>query len=329
MNTLIVSNAATPRARRQVPALREALPEGPELEHRITETASELDALIGHGCWRPDALLVINGGDGSVQHALTLLARHCPEASWPTIACLPGGSTNMTAYDLNGVRRYRDCLHALTGVVRRDARLPVVPRPVVRVSAAGAPPATATCGLFFGVGTIVQGVEYFHSRVKGMLQAGGRHELAAGAALARALWGIARGQPPFDQPLSVRVDAPELGLRPGRCPAATPPLSLRLLFATTLDRLFLGMRPYWGSGTGAMKTTLVEADARRFLRRIPRLLRGRPDPDMNAESGFRSTRLDAMSLAFEGSYTLDGELFASPGDRMTVSASSPVRFLSL
>lgn len=327
MRTLVVSNAGTPRARRWIPAVRDALPEGDALHHHVTETVADLDALIGHDRWAGDELLVVNGGDGSVQHALTLLARHCAEARWPAIACLPGGSTNMTAYDLNRVRRYRDCLSALATLLRTGACLPLVPRPVVRVNAAGES-TTPTCGLFFGIGTIVQGVEYFHTRMKARLQGGGRHEAAAGVALVRALWGIARRQPPFDTPLAARVDAPELGLRQGAT-EETEPVSLRLLFATTLDRLFLGMRPYWGSGPGALKTTLVEADAERFLGRIPRLLRGRPDAGMTIANGYRSSRLNRLTLRFQGSYTLDGELFASPDDRMVVSATRPVRFLSL
>ncbi|MEQ8858157.1 MAG: diacylglycerol kinase family protein [Pseudomonadales bacterium] len=323
MTVVVVSNAGTPRARRQVPALRDALPESPGLQHRVTEHAADLDALVGHDRWNADDLLVINGGDGSVQHALTLLIRHCPGARWPVVACLPGGSTNMTALDLNATRRYRDAVENLAGLVRRRGPLPVAPRPVVRVNGHGARDTAANGGLFFGIGTIVQGVEYFHDQVKGCLQGAGRHELAAGAALLRALWGIARRQPPFDEPVAAAIDAPSLGLNP------TATLSLRLLFATTLDRLFLGMRPYWGDAAGAMKTTLVEGRAQHFIRRVPRLLRGRPDAGMDPANGYHSSRLDSLTLSFHGSYTLDGELFSGADDRMTVSATTPVRFLPL
>lgn len=317
MTIVALSNAATPRARRAVPELRDALPESPSVRHHVSDTAEAADAVIAGTDWRPGDVLVINGGDGSVQRALTLLLHTRDAAALPRIACLPGGSTNMTAFDLNEHRRYRDCLVSLRRLAANPEALPEAPRPVVRVESPGLAP--APCGLFFGAGTIVQGVEYFQTRLRGD---GGRHELTAGAALARTLWGVARSEPPFDAPLAATVSAPPLW------PQETP-LSLRLLLATTLDRLFLGIRAYWGDGPGRLRTTAVEARAPGFLRRMPRLLRGAPDPDMVPAAGYHSGRVDALCLTFDGSFTLDGELFAGSGDRMRVGATDPVRFLPL
>jgi len=315
MKTLVVSNAATPRARRAVPALRDALPESACVRHLVSDQAGAADALLGGEPWQAEDLLVINGGDGSVQHALTVLLARGPGAPLPRIACLPGGSTNMTAYDLNRHRRMADCLATLRRLAATPTAVPPQARPVVRVTAG----ATARCGLFFGAGTIVQGVEYFQARLRG---AGGRNELAAGAALARTVWGIARGEPPFAAPLTATVCGAPLW------PEATA-LSLRLAFATTLDRLFLGIRPYWGDGDGALKVTAVERRAPGFVGRLPRLLRGRPDDAMTRANGYHSGRLGELSLTFRGSYTLDGELFPAAGDRMRVSATEPVRFVLL
>jgi len=315
MKTVILSNAATPRARRAVPALRDALPESAGVDHLVSDDAAAADALLAGERWQADDLLVINGGDGSVQRALSVLLASGSAASLPRIACLPGGSTNMTAYDLNRHRRMAECLTTLRRLAATPAAVPPQARPVVRVQAG----ATAHCGLFFGAGTIVQGVEYFQERLRGD---GGRHELAAGAALARTVWGIARSEPPFAAPLTATVCAAPLW------PEATA-LSLRLAFATTLDRLFLGIRPYWGDGDGALKVTAVERRAPGFVRRLPRLLRGRPDSAMTRSNGYHSGRSSALDLGFRGSYTLDGELFPAAGDRMRVSATEPVRFVPL
>jgi hypothetical protein len=133
---------------------------------------------------------------------------------------------------------------------------------------------------------------------------------------------VARGEPPFDTPLTATVSAPPLWPRDTQ-------MSLRLLLATTLDRLFLGIRAYWGDGPGALKTTAVEARAPGFVRRMPRLLRGAPDPDMTPAAGYHSGRVTAVCLTFHGSFTLDGELFPCSGDRMRVGATDPVRFVPL
>ncbi len=318
MNVLVLSNPGAARARRRLPALREALPDRADLRHQVVDRPAQLGTLLGHDRWQPDDLLVINGGDGSVQRALTALLAGCPAERLPRVACLPGGTTNMTAFDLNRHRGFADCLQTLRAVTAGSAAADPIARPVVQVRPSAGE--TLRCGLFFGMGTIVQGIEYFHARVR---PAGGRHELGAGVALARALLGIVRRQPPFSDPLPVTVDAP--ALLTGGCRR----VNVRLLLATTLDRLFLGIRPYWGSGPGALKATLVESESRRFLASMPQLLRGRPGAHMSPEHGYYSERLDTLTLQFHGSYTLDGELFPSAGDTMAVFASQPVRFVSL
>lgn len=327
MTVLVVSNAGAARARRRVDALRQALPE-PAASHRITEHPQALLALVGHDRWRRDDLLVINGGDGSVQHALTALLGRCPPARWPAVACLPGGTTNMTAYDLNAHRDFGRCLGTLKRACAPGDPVPPAPRRVVRVSGvketAPGGEAPDQYGLFFGVGTIVQGIEYFHARIRRR----GGHELGAGAALVRTLWGIARHQEPFSEPLRVRMTPPAL-TGPDGGEGAAAELSVRLLLATTLDRLFLGIRPYWGSGTGALKATMVERRARGFLSRMPRLLRGRPDETMTPALGYHSGRVDRLSLTFHGPCTLDGELFGNTDDPIDVCATEPVRFLRL
>lgn len=316
MTVLLVTNARAAGARRRLSQLEAALPMSAQVCHRVTHNPADLDTLVGHGRWRPDDLLVINGGDGALQHGLSVLLARCPAERLPRIACLPGGTTNMSAFDLNDHRSYRNCLTTLRRILAHGTVEPA-PRPVVRVEGSDGTP---RCGLFFGMGTIVQGIEYFHQRVR---PSGGGHELGAGVALLRALWGIARRQPPFADPLAVTVDAPDL------LPAAgSAPNPLRLLLVSTLERLFLGIRPYWGQ-PGPLRATVVEARAPRLLRHMPRLLRGRPNGAMTPANGYHSGGVGSLSLGFQGSYTLDGELFRHAGDRMRVSATVPVRFLPL
>jgi diacylglycerol kinase (ATP) len=308
LNVLVLSNFAAARAGRHLDALRAALPESDRVRHHLTRRGAELDALVAHDRWRPGDLLVINGGDGSVQHTLTRLLAHCPPERLPRVACLPGGTTNMTAYDINRQRRFRSCLDTLAGSLDGGD---TVARRLVQVNGQDSG-AGAVCGFFFGLGTIVQGIEYFHARVR---PRGGGHELGTGVAVLRTAWGMARKQPPFAEPMAVAVDG--------------APWSVRLLLATTLDRLLLGARPFWGNGTGMLKATAVEARAPGFLRRLPRLLRGRADAGMTPEQGWHSSRTDALELAFDGPFTLDGELFRNRGATMRVSTTAEIRFIPL
>jgi hypothetical protein len=50
---------------------------------------------------------------------------------------------------------------------------------------------------------------------------------------------------------------------------------------------------------------------------------------MTPQLGYHSGRTEGLTLTFDGSYTLDGELFGNAGDTIDISATEPVRFLPL
>ncbi len=326
MTVLVVSNPRTARARRRLADLR-GIVSGPEdLQHHVTDDVSEATAVMAGRDWQPDDLLVINGGDGTAQHLLTVLLRRCTPQRAPAIAVLPGGTTNMTAFDINSHRRYADCLRQLQSALTKPDPEGMCRRPLVRVSL----PSGDQYGFFFGIGTIVQGIEFFHKRIR---PGGGRHELGAGLALLRTLWGIARHQPPFAEPLSLQMASRNLAqaaaMTQGMVANHWEEVAIRLCLVTALDRLFLGMRPYWSCAGQPLHATLVEADAQRFIRSMPRLLTGRPGPAMTPACGFHSTGLRSLRLRFHGPMTLDGELFSNDGDIIGIDATEPLRFLPL
>ena len=142
---------------------------------------------------------------------------------------------------------------------------------------------------------------------------------ASGVALVRTVVGIARRQAPFSGGVTVQLE----GANPsGRFDAS-------ILLATTLDQLFLGIRPFWGSGAGEVRGLLVEEPARRLLRNLPALLRGRPNRHMTAATGYHSFRTDTLGVAAAGRFMLDGELYDFEDGPLVLEPSAPLRFLRL
>ena len=84
----------------------------------------------------------------------------------------------------------------------------------------------------------------------------------------RTLWGILRKQPPFSEALNVKLShvSDQNGPLPAPCRIADTEdfVPLRLCLISTLEKLFLQMKPYWGMTDAALHTTLVEARAPRF-----------------------------------------------------------------
>jgi len=282
------------------------------VEHRLCGPVDDLPALLKDMLATRPAVLAVNGGDGTLQAVLTvLLGGEFDEL--PVLCALPGGSTNMSAGDLGAGGSLRAAIASLLAL--RDQPLqswPVLTRPVLEVrSSEGA----FHAGLFFGVGTIVRGAEFWQSELRASGRTG---ELAAGLALARGAWGMLKRQPPFADPTRLRLalDA--------RAPVDT---EVALLLVTVMRRLFLGLTPFWGAGDAPLACTWIDDRPRRLLRRLPALLRGRAE-QMHADEGYHSQRAELIQLSLEDVWLLDGELH--PGGRtLAFRPSRPLTFVDL
>ena len=86
----------------QLPRIRAFCADHPDVFHYEVEQAEQIgDAMRVIARVKPK-LLVINGGDGTVQAALTELHNgdHFGEGELPPVAVLPSGKTNLIAMDL-------------------------------------------------------------------------------------------------------------------------------------------------------------------------------------------------------------------------------------
>jgi hypothetical protein len=100
-----------------------------------------------------------------------------------------------------------------------------------------------------------------------------------------------------------------------------------MFIATTLNRLVLGLWPFWGEGEG-VRFLDVDARPRRLASALPAVLRGRPRPWM-AEAGYRSGVAPGLDLTLHHPFVIDGELFeAGPGGRVRLSAGQTLDFVT-
>jgi hypothetical protein len=193
-----------------------------------------------------------------------------------------------------------------------DAGLSVRERCLVRVErASGAP----LFGMFFGAGAICEGIRAFHSRDN---PKGWRGQMMPALTMLRLLLAIlcrdSERLPPFanrtgldDRPMERRQD----------------------LFAlvSTLDRLFLGMRPYWGQGPGALRYTAVSREPKRLLRVVAALFCKRISRHARPANGFFSDNAQKVTLDLQGEFTLDGELYPVGEGPLVLTPAGPVPFL--
>ena len=276
-------------------AIRSLIDEYPRVVHCDVQTPEDvLEALVDFSRRDVD-LVAVNGGDGTVQAVLTNLFHHQPFSSLPMLAVLQSGTTSMTARDVGfSGSRVKSLKKLFKWAAAGDGTPRVIQRPVLQVQAPGHP---TRYGMFFGTAAIYQGIQYFHRKVNSK---GLKGEIGPGLTILRFLWAAIRQQSDFIPvvPMSITLDN-------------HPPRQLDafVLLVSTLERLFLGLHPYWGDETGPLHYTALRARPRYFLRALPSVLRGRKGAYGTPENGFYSYNAHAIKLNLGSGFTLDGQLY--------------------
>ena len=243
-------------------------------------------------------LLVLSGGDGTVQATLTELTLKHPFETLPRIAIMARGMTNMTAADVGlsgkGVKGFERLLKAV-----ENGSLPskLVHRHLLKLE--NIKDHSPRVGMFFGCAAITRAIETCRSQVHPLKA---EAEVASGITLAKLLWqwvttghddnGVLRGDK-----ISIVIDGKELGEK-----------DYLLILATTLDRLVLKSRPFWNDIGGDFRLTSISYPPKRLIRNAWRVLYGggerRLDPAHYSSCGAKQ-----VALKMECPFTLDGELF--------------------
>jgi len=299
-------------------AANRVLADYPHVYRQEAQTPAEVAAGLAEFARRELDIVVINAGDGTVQAALTALLQ-APTEWQPLMALLRGGTANMTAGDVglpgSSARALRRLLH-WAATFEGEAR--IVRRPILRIQTA--PDHPPLFGMFFGAGAIIQGIELCHRQ---FYSRGMNDKLATALATVWLLLAVARRDSRILRPVPFRI-----GL--DRSPLA-PPEDYLVILASTLERLFHGLHPYWGAENGPLHYTAVRAHPAHVLRTAPSLLWGRPNRFGTVANGYISHNTDEIRLGMDGLFTLDGELHRadSGAGPVIIGQGGPVSFLQL
>ena len=109
---------------------------------------------------------------------------------------------------------------------------------------------------------------------------------------------------------------------------ALPPARYLLILLSTLHSLSPGVTPFWGTGGGALRLTLVRDPPRHFARAIWSALRGRPGALTTSDNGYISLNTDALEIRMNGGFVLDGEILELREDQpLRITAGPALTFL--
>jgi hypothetical protein len=313
----LLSNPRSTGNRSMLPRVREFVAAHPNIFHFEVQDVTEVPEALETIARVKPAVLVINGGDGTVQAALTELYHGGHFAgSPPPVAVLPNGKTNLIALDLGAQGDPLKALEQILRLVEADVRPHVVARQLIALS--DGRNTRPVLGMFLGGAGLAEGILFCRHKIYPLGLPNWLSHLITAVALLTSLVIGARFSPLRMSP--VRVSVQREGELSGR---------FFLLMVTTLERLLLNMRSHGADRSGSLKLMAIEQQRGTVLRTAVNAILGRLDK--SRFEGFHLKRGDEIRIEGDRpSVILDGEIFqAATGRAIVLTPTAPVPFLSL
>ena len=297
----VIINPRSGRGRGKGLALAQALSvtekDAPHLQ--VLNTFAELEPALQRFASSGVTDLFISSGDGTVQAIQTWLAESKAFKTLPRLCLLPHGTTNMTAADL-GFRRNNIAEQV------RFIRDPQVNQTRARhtlriVNPKGSGPLHA---MFFGTGAASEATRYCQTAFNDKGVGGNMATFATLATvISKSLFRAPNANDPhrFDKPYNISLHTDAAPVCNG---------NQLLMLATTLEKLILGAKPFWGGNNAAIRTTVFPYPIPSIPRWIIPALYG--SEQRNGPPGAISRACHTCAVTSTTSFVIDGEFHEFP-----------------
>lgn len=265
------------------------------------QTRGQIVEVLADFAERGIEYLVINGGDGTVRDVLTC-GQAVFGANWPVLAILPKGKTNALNVDL-GAPSDATLVQAIEAFEsgRRVVRRPLQ---ITRLDGRDEHGSDPLVGFILGAGAFTHAI----GAGQGAHKLGFFDSLGVGVTTG---WGViqsvfGRDSNPWRRgvPMTIR-------LLPGGEPAPHSghgdPARREILFASTLHRMPMGLKPF-GPQRGGLKLAVMDLPRRWLMAALPLVVAGW-QPKWLGRAGLHQIDAEAFELEVGGQFILDGEAF--------------------
>lgn len=316
----LISNPRSTGNKAILPAVRDFCARHPEVFHYEVEEVDQIaEALRTISRVKPK-VLVINGGDGTVQATLTELYHgdHF-EGAPPPVAVLPNGKTNLIALDLGAGQKPLPALERIVEMARDGLEEHLVVRQMIALSRGD--DARPVLGMFLGGAGLAEFILYCRHKIYPLGLPNGLSHFLAGVAGFISLF--------FKRSFSF-LPTRSLPMRVSLIRGGKVQGSYAVFIVTTLDKLLLNSsmdRP--GIGGPRLKLLAVDQSVGVIVKAIWSAIWGRLGQDRL--EGVHIGNNDEIRIDGDhGNFILDGELFETRQDSPIILRSTPpVSFLKL
>ncbi len=313
----LITNPLSQRNKKNRGKLGEIAKTHSDVVHEHLEDISAMAEILDDFSAREVGVIALDGGDGTVQAALTELLNGSAYEMSPLLCTLPSGMTNLIAGDVGGKGPPEAGFSRLIDRAHNGALDQwIVERHVIRMQYKD--DMTPIYGMFFGAGAVTRAIELCRRTVHRMRLEGSSAVglTMVGLLLRRWIKGSHEDEVFRGDDMVFEFDGSEkiTGHR-------------LLVLTSTLKHLVLGTRPFWGEGEGSLQVTSITYPPARFWRSLIPLLYGNKNRNLDPEI-YLSRKTDRLAITMNCLFTLDGELFEpTPGTPVCLETAGPVRFI--
>ena len=288
----------------------QAIQKFPSIRHVISSHKNEIISALNSAKHNNTKIIIINGGDGTLQIVLTFLKQEENMNFQPELVLLKAGTTSMGFGDVGYKGNIGTVLAAIDSYAFGEkVKISRQSRQVLRMTLPQE--GKSVCGMFFGAGAIYSGILYCRQNLH---TKGVRGELGPTMAMFRFLidWLTVKK---LTASASASIHANKHQPFSG---------DFNIITATSLERLLVGIYPFWGQNktTDTFALSLIKHGAPKPIKAALRILRGCSPTVEEQANYYRSYYVSKVSLEIDNGFTLDGELFGEQGKSMQVILES-------
>ncbi|MBX7146452.1 MAG: hypothetical protein K1X44_03975 [Alphaproteobacteria bacterium] len=298
-------------------ALSKIVRQYPDILYQEIKEFDHLITLLNNCADHKVDLLVISGGDGTVQAILTLILNgQTNYKTPPLLAILPGGRTNLIALEIGLKGRLEKIFRTLSSEVNGAKN--IITKPILSVSVH--PDHKPLFGLFLGMGAFTEltlmGRNKFH-----------RWGLAKSLAILVTmiyffikLIFMPRSKSQDDVLRKYKID-----FKANNNEFNTNPKFI--FFVTTLNQLVYKMNPFWGQEKGFLRYLSIPYPPLNLLNSLWVVLR-KKDKTQLEQLGYISNCATILECEIDNDFIIDGEIIKSfPNYPVKIKADHQLKFV--
>jgi len=313
----ILSNPLSTTNAGGMTAIRKLVEESANVVHFELNGIETVDQALALFSKANPAMIVINGGDGTIGAVLASILYNNHFNVIPPIAFLPGGKTNMTAADLGFKGKPVKVLRKLLRLAREGHVADhMETRHVIEMDLGDGE--NPRVGTFFGGAGVVKGIFWCRENAYSMGLPNALAHFVSFTKLFLSAVGIGREKSLLvSDPMSITI--PGGGILTGQYASVV---------ATTLNSLLLGLKPYGKEGPGGLGFSAIEAGSSNLMRAFKGLATGQFGTKTIHGSHVR--RGDEVRIEGTDPVTLDGEIYHPvSGKPIILRGDKSLAFVSL